>query len=275
MTSRLAAAAARVLNPLLLSVPGVYFTLTRLRDPAAWATLLLMEWGAALTLVLLARGPSWISVGTYFVGYLAFITFYEVGYIVNDAHAVKLEAAPRLRWKRGFGAPAVPIAFGVRLVLLVVLVALVPGLRTLPVLVGYAVLGVAWWVHNGVADRSTRVLSFGNLAFLRFILPTLPVAGAVAAPFLPVVLASYVGPRALGYIESKNLAEFPGRRTPVFRLRAALAGFGVAAVSAALASEPAVLGFGAYFLALHGGALLAGRLRARLLGPPASTDNGA
>lgn len=188
-------------------VPGAYLTV-RLSDLSSEASLILFA-----------------------AGYVAFLSIYETGYLVNDAWDAKLTTGGRLR-----------VPFPIEAWFIIAFV----GIRLL------AWFAISWWfqrldddawlamsmgligafsLHNYVKDNTHRLATFVQLTLLRFAMPVVFVVGSTQ--FVSVLLISsilYLHFRGLAYLDSKDLLVMPGRRKPAFGLTQTILFFPLIAV---------------------------------------------
>lgn len=203
-------------------LPFSYFYQTRLKEGAI-AFHILFEWVAALWLV------AWIGDGVtvlqnicvLFLSYIAFISIYEIGYMVNDIYAAKYEKHGRQRGPQE--------ARNLNLwVCLWVLSRLATFLACTIVMNKFS--DASWWLfffalisvfslHNLLNDREMKVATFSWLAWFRFMAPVIFVISEDQLMGVGFAAAfGYVAYRKLGYMDSKGLLLMPGRKRTGFRL---------------------------------------------------------
>jgi hypothetical protein len=199
--------------------PFVYFFDTRLRCNSV-SFHVVFEWGAAaLVACVLGREAPGLALLTAVYCYIAFISLYEIGYLINDLYSAKREAKGRRRGPQGVGAVWVVLWVLSRISVFMV-VSFVSGLWTL----------VEWWMffggmcvafalHNLWIDQDLKVATFLWLAWFRFMAPIVFVVQTedlMGVAFAAGVI--YVGFRLFGYLDSKGLLIMPGRQRTRFRL---------------------------------------------------------
>lgn len=235
-------------------VPFGYFAATRLNGLRDLAYLVATSWLPAIWLLIRLAGldPAHALL-TYIIGYMAFISIYEIGYLANDAWDAGRTSEGRRRLSFGLGWIFVAAFLVLRLGLWTVLGALTGWITDPYWLFGYAALAIAFAQHNLVRDRELRLASFYELATLRFLLPILvPVAVIFLAPALLVALIPYAFPRLLAYMESKQLLSLEGRHAPSFGFFLQLSLAPLLLFCAYLLSAQVLVEILAYFLAIHG-----------------------
>ncbi len=200
-------------------LPFTYFYDTRLRHNSL-AFHAIFEWLAAVVLVF-AVGHAGHSQALIIAGlsYLAFISLYEIGYIVNDLFSSKREEGGRLRGPQGVSCVWVVAWFVTRLISFLLIT-----------IIGGKLLSPEWWsffaslcvvfsVHNRLTDPEFKTITFLWLAWLRFMAPLIFVIHE--AQLFGVGLAAamtYVSFRLLGYLDGKGLLKMPSRKNSNFRL---------------------------------------------------------
>lgn len=235
-------------------VPFGYFAVTRVTSLRDLAYLVTTSWLPAIWLLFRLAGLDMTqSVLTFVIGYMAFISIYELGYLVNDAWDARRsgEGRPRTGFYLG---PAYILAFVIfRIGLWIAIGALTGWINSLPWLAGFAVLAVAIAQHNLVSPKEFRLASFYELAVLRFTLPILAAMPAAAlAPVLIVALIPYSFPRFLAYMESKDILRLEKRREARFGLLLQLSFLPLMLLFAYLLDRPVLVELQLYFVAIHG-----------------------
>ncbi len=203
----------------LYLLPFTYFMQTRLRGGSV-SFHLVFEWLAALLLAVTIGAASSVESLLLALGsYLAFISLYEIGYLVNDLFAAKKEAGGRKRGPQGASGLWIGCWFGSRLWVFL----------TITILMG-RFLSPAWWsfflalalvfgLHNALQDREMKAATFQWLGWFRFMAPVMFVVAEDQIPGVGLAAAvAYVAFRMFGYMDSKRLLNMPGRQRPEFRL---------------------------------------------------------
>jgi hypothetical protein len=209
--------------PLVLRclLPFSYAQYTRFTGPREIVLHALFDWlSAFLLLVVVGHEPVLTALAHFVLGYLAFISIYECGYIANDLLAVRLEQSPRDRLVAGdVSRTTISAWVSVRLAAFAAVTFVLHEQRSLAWYGYFVVIAVAFAVHNSLRQMGLRAVSFVVLAFLRFFGPVFAFLSADALKTVaPSILVTYVLYRALGYMESKGLLNIPRRATPGFRL---------------------------------------------------------
>lgn len=200
-------------------LPFTYFFDTRLRGGSV-AFHAIFEWLAAVVLVLVVGGANpaqaLIAAG---LSYLAFISLYEIGYLVNDLFASRKEDGGRQRGPQGAGGAWVTAWFIVRLAAFMLATMLMGKLAAPEWWSFFVALSIVFALHNELSDREFKAISFLWLAWFRFMAPVMFVVSD--SQRLGVGLAAamaYSSFRLFGYLDSKGLLHMPGRQRPGFRL---------------------------------------------------------
>lgn len=247
----------------LAAVPFAYLIATRVRTPRDWAYLVATSWVPAIWLLfrLADLGPL-EALGSFALGYLAFVALYEIGYFVNDAWDAKRGEAGRKRLGFSPGTAYAILFVSIRVATWAAVGWITGWLSNPAWLAGHAALFLAFAQHNLVAGNGLRLASFYQLAVLRFVMPIL---GALAPPAYPAALIAaillYAYLRYLSYADSKDLLNLPERKTPRFGLLqlvmlAPLVGFIAVILDAAPIAELLV-----YMIAVHAAWWLFARVR--------------
>lgn len=199
-------------------LPFVYFLETRLRRSSI-AFHVVFEWGAAIMLACVVGHEAPVAavvIAAYC--YLAFISLYEIGYLVNDLYSASREAGGRRRGPQGAGTAWMACWVLVRLAVFLA-VSFASGLwRVAGWWLFFGGLCVVFALHNVWSDRELKVATFLWLAWFRFIAP---IAFVIEPDELMGVAFGagmiYAGFRLFGYLDSKGLLAMPGRHRPQFR----------------------------------------------------------
>lgn len=251
-------------RPLSL-LPFGYLLVSRGRDP--WELLYMVgnSWIPAIWLIIRLGGLDPIAAVPIFIaGYLAFISCYELGYLVNDSWDAAQSESGRKRI--GFEVtPAYVLLFAAIRIVVWAAIGLATGwIYETAWLVGYAALVAAFTLHNVLRSPAVRIASFMQLSILRFLLPTLGALRtgtyliAVAVAFL-----FYTIFRLLSYLDSKDLLSMDERRTGAFKMAIVAVQAPLAILLSLLAGSTVIAELFLYFLVLYG--LVALRERTRIV----------
>lgn len=247
-----------------LAVPFLYLHHTRLRqDPAAgYLQLVLLELVPAVLCGAALAGPldlGWVA--TFLGAYLAFVTLYEIGYLVNDVSAAREgeRARPRLPSVPPRSALAVAVAVRVAVFLGLTLVLGQAGRAAWWAF--YLLLALAVVAHNVLLAPGLRAVTFVHLAIARFLAPLMAVVipAADLAPALAPVVLVYALPRLLRYLDVKSGTA--GAVDPLVRLRLHSLLLVPASLLTLTSGSALPLGLAAYYLAAWSVAWMAGSRR--------------
>lgn len=210
---------------LRILLPFSYFITTRLKDGRSRLFHAAYEWVPGIALAYFC-GVEQVLL-TFLLSYLAFISIYELGYLMNDAISHRREGE---RQRHGpLSTKTLIVLVVVRLVVFAYLFAYLDFYH-LSVLhlnstlsevmlmeVGYVMLAVTFILHNLLRSASIKCLTFIMLSYLRFMLPIAPwlTAALVFELTIPVLL-NYSLFRLFIYMDSKNLLSGFDRRSPAF-----------------------------------------------------------
>jgi len=199
-------------------LPFAYYATTRARRARELPYLVATSWLPAIWLLWrLSELGAAGSIQAFATGYIAFISIYEIGYLVNDAWDARRSPQGRKRLDFQLTVPFVLSFVAIRLAVWIVVGMITGWIGNAIWLAGYAVLIVAIAQHNIVQSNSLRLVSFYELATIRFLLP---IIASLSAPALPAAIITalllYVFPRFLGYMDSKGILNLPQRGEPRF-----------------------------------------------------------
>lgn len=203
----------------LYLLPFTYFLDTRLRG-GSFSFHLIFEWiAAALLAITIGAGSPAESLVIVLGSYLAFISLYEIGYLVNDLFATKKEVGGRKRGPQDISGLWIGLWFGARLLVFVGITALMGRFLSPEWWSFFAALAIVFSLHNHLEDKEMKTATFLWLGWLRFMAPVLFVVeeGQLLSVGLAAAVA-YVVFRMFGYMDSKALLQMPGRQRPEFRL---------------------------------------------------------
>lgn len=215
-------------------LPFAYFYKTRL-SKGALSFHFVFEWmAAALLVTAFGSMGSGASLAHSVLCYLAFISLYEIGYLVNDLFSAQREAAGRQRGPAGVSRWWVLVWVVARLAVFVWVTALLHQQTVLAWWSYFTAMGVVFFLHNSLVDGEFKVVTFSWLAWFRFMAPVIFVVepGQIMGIAFGAAMV-YAGFRLFGYLDSKDLLRMPGRQRPGFRRF-----FFVMPLSAALALWP-------------------------------------
>ncbi len=236
---------------------------TRLDHLRAVGATAAMEWlPAVLVIGWFADLPIWQVPAAFAVAWTAFMSIYEIGYLLNDLVAVRFEDDPRRRTDAEPTALSWPIWIGTRLATFAA-IGWYFGWFALPHWwVLFVVLVPVYLAHNLYRSYAPKVVTFVGLATIRFLAPIAPfLAPAELSLILFPAFLNYVLYRTLSYLDSKELLAMPSRTSFAFRLQFYAWLLAPTAIAAAVEGSWVPLAFTAYYLtfwlaALAGSTLL-------------------
>lgn len=210
---------------LRILLPFFYFVTTRLKDGRSLLFHASYEWVPGLALAYIWGGEP--ALLTFLLSYLAFISIYELGYIMNDELSHRREGE---RQRLEPHSPSILVLLvAIRLVVFVYLFNYL-GVHLLfkyylensthdgwLMAIGYAMLVATFFFHNILRSASIKCVTFIMLSYLRFMLPIAPwLTPALVLELTTPVLLNYSLFRLLIYMDSKNLLSGLDRRSPAF-----------------------------------------------------------
>lgn len=231
-------------------LPLSYVLDTRLNHLKHIAASGYMEWVPSTLLIWwFADVELWRAPLLFALGWLAFMSVYELGYMMNDLYSTRFEDDPRER----SDAEAGPIEASVWVITRLGCVGAIAWhfgwyehAHWWSLLVILAPIYVA---HNLLRRGSTKISTFVGLATIRFLAPSAPflTPAQMTLVFGPAFL-HYVSFRTLSYMDSKGLLAIPERQTAGFRIKFHAIHGGVTAILAILHSSWLPLVFTSYYL---------------------------
>lgn len=198
--------------------PAYYFFRTRLSAGSA-AFHVVFEWGAALLLILVFPADA-VHEALFggILAYLAFISVYELGYLMNDYYAFARESNGRDRRVTALQSHWIAGMVAARLLVFAAVSLSWHGAGTVEWWCFFSALGMVFCLHNLMRDPQLKILTFAWLSWLRFMAPVIFVVQADQLMGIGFgAAAGYVGFRALGYLDSKDMLDMPDRRGSRFR----------------------------------------------------------
>lgn len=199
-------------------LPFSYFLCTRLLKGSP-AFHMIFEWGAAALLaVLWGRFGITESLLWSLASYLAFISLYEIGYMVNDLFMAHKEDGGRLRGPQEASPALIYLWIGARIVVFLAVTVALETWADPRWWSFFAGLSIVFALHNKLTDKEKKVATFLWLSWFRFMAPVIfmlqedQVMGVAFAAAL-----TYVAFRTFGYMDSKDLLAMPGRQRADFR----------------------------------------------------------
>lgn len=240
------------MNRFLFLLPFTYFLKTRLKNFKNLVFHGYYEWVSALGILFFFGSYSIEeSVQLFLIGYLAFITFYEIGYITNDQYSEKFESNPRARRDQNIPSHYPILWIGTRVIIFFAISWFVArnnfGLWS----VFYLGLGFSFLMHNILKKNDHRVISFFSLSFFRFFAPVfLFIESPTLKLILPAILFHYSFYRTIIYMDNKGLLKMPSRKDPAFNVLLHAFGTLIMGMISFLIKDPIPVLLSAYFLIL-------------------------
>jgi len=239
-------------------VPLSYVFGTRLNDLRSVAGTGYMEWVPSVLIIWwFTEAPVWQVPLMFAAGWVAFTSFYELGYLMNDLYTTQFEEDPRER------SDAEPTAVSWVGWIAVRLAAFCGigwwfgwfAIRHWWVL--FAVLAPVYLAHNLFESYEPKVFTFVGLATVRFLAPSAPFleASEMALLLFPIFV-NYVFYRTISYADSKDLLEMPSRQTAGFRVKFYAVLVGPMVVASVVEWSWVPVMFSGYYLAFWLGALV-------------------
>ncbi len=207
-------------NHYLLLVPFLYAFFSRMRGARGFGFNAATLWIPGLILTAGNDSMGWNEVvWRYFAGYAAFISVYEIGYIINDTWGLRHDSTPRRRIEIDYQKPFYFLFALIRLLAVVGIAICLDSLVT----PGYwgilGLLAAAILVHNALSREEFKMTSFFQLSVMRFAVPILLAGTSQSEPtVLAVGALLFSFPRLLTYQDGKGRLFIPERKRPSFML---------------------------------------------------------
>ena len=241
------------MNFLRFLLPYSYFYASRVQKIKYFIYWLVTDWAVPGALLLHFSGFAWLSsAGHFLLGYLAFISIYEIGYFGNDVYSTRHEENPRLRVPDFRpSVPQIGLLIAGRLLVFLVITWYLGLLGSLTWWGFYAVLGLFFYLHNVLKDKQLKIMTFITLALARYLAPIfIFLRPDQLALILAPVLLNYVFYRTLMYMDSKGLTNMPTRTAPSAKVNYYLLAFGPSTLLALMTHSWLPLTITAYYLLL-------------------------
>lgn len=153
------------------------------------------------------------------IGYILFISIYELGYVFNDLISPNYEQNARKRFSYKIEKGEIIIFFLIRIALFCFILFFRPSQNQQMLLAGTVTISAIFLIHNIIKDSKYKIFTFFSLAYFRFILPILYfLSPEVIVELSGTIILLYVFPRFITYLASKNLIDLMGRTSFKFKL---------------------------------------------------------
>lgn len=200
-------------------IPFIYFSSTRIVDRRSLMICVVFEWCAQVMLVLAFGSGGYAErFVEAFACYVAFISLYEIGYLINDLVASKKEQSPNARGPQGVMTLWLAAWIATRLAAFVCITIVLGRLSDPNWWLFFGGMAIVYFMHNELGNPQLRFVTFVWLAWFRFLAPVFFVidpgqrsSAALGAMSLHVIF------RALSYLSSKKMLLMPARTTSEFR----------------------------------------------------------
>jgi hypothetical protein len=228
-------------------VPFFYFATTRLTDRKAVLFHAAYEWIPGLGLAYLWGGANALT--SFFISYAAFISIYELGYVMNDEISHR-RSGERQRYAKQT-LPVIVAMASIRLAVFVLAILYLDQFVVTITLAGYGALAFVFVVHNLIRSVSLKCVTFLVLSFLRFLLPLAPWLNEELLMLMTTpVLLNYSFFRLFIYMDSKKLLSGMDRRSPSFVVGYYLMCMAFGALLSQTSTSWLPAGFSLYYLGL-------------------------
>lgn len=179
------------------------------------------EWIISVLILHLMEGYSLaVSIRYFLLAYFAFISIYEIGYLINDTYSIRFERNPRPRSRDVQWNGVLAAVWGSVRILVFLYVSLLLGvLNSKAWLSFYGGLIVIFTLHNVLRKEIYKPITFTALATFRFFAPIFFFLSAENLGLIFVPFSTcYLLYRLINYLDSKGFLMMPNRRSPEWKL---------------------------------------------------------
>lgn len=211
-------------NRVLLQLPFYYLAMTRMNSLKGIVSNASSAWLPGILIVTFLGQYSFLgSVIHYGFTYLAFVSIYEVGYLVNDTLGTRHDETPRHRLKVKLSLAEMLLFVIVRAVVLIVIADVYDLFSNSAWSVSALALVMVIVMHNTIASSALKAASFLQMSMLRFSLPVIPhVENDVIPAVLLIAIFHFVYPRFITYLDSKGRLRIPERKKSLYGVQVQL-----------------------------------------------------
>lgn len=225
----------------------MYFSATRLTDRRAVLFHAAYEWIPGLGLAFLWGGKG--ALIDFLISYVAFISIYELGYVMNDEMSHRRSDERQRHSKQSNVALTAMVL--TRLAVCVLALGYLNQLAATIPLAGYGALVIVFVSHNLLRSNSVKCVTFIMLSYLRFLLPLSPWLNAEILILITTpVLLNYSLFRLFIYMDSKKLLTEMDRKSPSFLVGYYLMSMSFSSLLSAASLSWLPAGFTLYYVAL-------------------------
>ena len=250
------------MNRLLFSIPFGYFLKTRLNTKSAILFHGYAEYLLGVLFLLYSGLEPLQAVYSFGLAYLAFISVYEIGYIINDFISVKFEEKARKRLSgMQISDATIYTWIIIRIAAFLFLTYYLGMISSATWWVFYVALSAIFALHNVLKRKEYKILTFVSLAVLRFYAPLFPfMETALLVSSINGMMLFYVLFRTLTYIDSKGLLNLPARASFSFKANYYLLLLPLSIVVVFITNDYICLWLNLYFLLFWGAFYLANKV---------------
>jgi hypothetical protein len=235
-------------------VPFGYLLVSRGKNPWDLLYMLGNSWIPGVYLIVRLGGLDPMRALLAFVlGYLAFISCYEIGYLANDCWDAARTSGGRRRIQFAVTPLYVALFTAIRLTVWLLIGVSTGWILEIAWAGGYVALVAAFALHNVLQSPSVRIGSFLQLSILRFVLPLIGALrpGTYLLAFA-IALLFYTLFRLLSYLDSKDLLSMSEPRTGRFKLAVVAVETPIALYLSFLSQSTVIAETLVYYLILYG-----------------------
>lgn len=205
------------MKQVLTYIPFFYFLKTRLNNFRALVFHSAYEWLPAILIIYFYAHLTVASIISVVLCYVAFISVYELGYLINDQLA-HLKPHERTRDKQ-FSFASISIFFLIRISTFLIISWYLNKQYSFVWWFWYVILVIIFAFHNVLKNILLKCVTFSSLAFIRFFSTFFILLDnqLILIMAMPVFL-NYVLFRLITYMDSKDMLKSVDRKSDFFRI---------------------------------------------------------
>lgn len=235
-------------------VPFGYYLVTRLNTLREFLYVVATQWIPGVWLIhRLGDVDLLAALGLYAIGYLAFISIYEIGYFVNDTWDARRRPNARHRFTYDVGVAYVILFTIIRLAAWTA-ISLLADLIFMPEwIIGYIVLVITVALYNTSISDTARSALFVQMTYLRYILPIFIFAGPenlLLLIFISTIMYNYF--RFLSFLDGKGFLAMPEKKRELFGILQTIMFFPLVMLATLATNERVILEVYMIYLAIYG-----------------------
>ncbi len=211
-------------NKYLLCIPYFYTFFSRTKSVRDFVVNAATSWMPAIILIFCLAEASFVeSVLWFLLGYLLFVSVYEIGYLANDSYGLLNDPTPRDRLKLRPTLPFVMFFVLIRIFCFLLIAFSIDVIGSWFFWLLYILLCFVLVAHNIIDRLEYKFFTFFQLSVFRYSLPVFPALFINdKLNFLSLVMIlgifTFTLPRFLTYLDAKGRLNLPERKNKGFLL---------------------------------------------------------